>query len=127
MRDRKSSTTNRQNAVKAIASEVDFVVVIGSNTSSNSKRLVEVAVEAGCESKLFPALEDLQGFDLSPYKRLGITAGASTPDHLVQGMIQWLQGQGYEGPEEFHHVVEDVEFKVPQHFRKDLAKVGITV
>lgn len=121
------ATTNRQNAVKALADKVDFFTVIGSTSSSNSKRLVEVAQESGSKAALFGSLADVQAFDITPYERIGITAGASTPDHLVQGVIQYLNGLGYDGPEEFHHVKEDIAFNVPHHFRQDLAKVGIRV
>ncbi len=121
------ATTNRQNAVKAVAVRVDFFIVIGSPMSSNSKRLVEVARETGCPAALFQGAADLRGQSLAGYDQIGITAGASTPDILVREIIQHLDGLGYHEVETYHHVQESMHFTIPYHFRKDLEAKGIPV
>lgn len=121
------ATTNRQNAVKAASEQVDFFVVVGSPNSSNSKRLVEVAKESGCEARLFGNPDQLQSMDFTPYQTVGITAGASSPQVLVDGVIAHLQTLGFDSIEEFHHVREDMHFHVPRGFRKDLEERGIPV
>ena len=121
------ATTNRQNAVKAAAPQVDFFVVVGSPNSSNSKRLVEVAVESGTDAALFGSVAEVQTHDFSAVQTVGITAGASSPQVLVDGVIHHLQGLGFNAIEEFHHVREDMHFQVPRQFRKDLEERGIPV
>lgn len=121
------ATTNRQYAVKAIAPELDFFVVVGSAISSNSKRLVEVAHEAGCEAALFENVKDLKVHNLNSYKSIGITAGASTPAILVQEIIDYLQTQGFTTIEDYDHVKETMAFTLPYHFRKDVEAKGIPV
>ena len=121
------ATTNRQNAVKAVAARADFFIVVGSPTSSNSKRLVEVARDAGCPADLFPGLPQLKHLDLGCFQTIGITAGASTPDVLVQDIIDHLQSLGFTALEAYHHVEESMSFAIPHHFRKDLTRKGIRV
>lgn len=121
------ATTNRQNAVKDVARDADFFIVVGSPTSSNSKRLVEVAKEHGCPSDLFPDVTHLANHDLSDCKTLGITAGASTPDVLVQAIIDRLREQGFTKLETYDHVIEDTHFTLPGRFRMDLQEKGIKV
>lgn len=121
------ATTNRQNAVKEVAEKADFFIVVGSPTSSNSKRLVEVAKEHGCASDLFPDVTHLKKYDFTHFDTVGITAGASTPDVLVQAIIDNLDGQGFRDMETYDHVVEDIHFTLPGRFRKDLEQKGITV
>ncbi|MDJ0837547.1 MAG: 4-hydroxy-3-methylbut-2-enyl diphosphate reductase [Acidobacteriota bacterium] len=121
------ATTNRQYAVKAVAEQLDFFVVVGAPISSNSKRLVEVAKESGCKAQLFQGVDELKQHDLSDYQSIGITAGASTPDILVQEIIAYLTEQGFDQFEEFNHVEENLAFTIPYHFRKDLEEKGISV
>ena len=121
------ATTNRQHAVKAIAADLDFFVVVGSPTSSNSKRLVEVARESGCPAQLFENAEALKQKSLRDIQRIGITAGASTPDVLVQEIIAYLQTRGFPQAETYHHVAENIHFTLPYEFRLDLEKNGIPV
>jgi len=121
------ATTNRQNAVKAVADQVDFFVVVGSPNSSNSKRLVEVAREAGTQARLYGSVAELADTDFGPYHTVGLTAGASSPQVLVTGVIDYLAGHGFHTVEPFDHVVEDMHFQVPRDFRKDLAEKGIPV
>jgi 4-hydroxy-3-methylbut-2-enyl diphosphate reductase len=77
------ATRERQQAVRELAQQVDCVLVLGSRNSSNSKRLVEVAKSAGCDAALIATPEELENFDLSAVKRLGLTSGASTPESLL--------------------------------------------
>lgn len=121
------ATTNRQNAVKAVAAQADFVVVVGSPNSSNSRRLVEVARESGCAAELFGGAADLAHFDFSPYRAVAVTAGASSPAELVEAVLETLRRQGFDDFETFHHVHEDTHFQIPREFRKDLADKGIAV
>ena len=121
------ATTNRQYAVKAIAQQLDFFAVVGSPTSSNSKRLVETARESGCKAKLFQGVTELKEHDLSGYQSIGVTAGASTPDVLIQEVITYLAQEGFDAYEEFNHVDETLTFTIPYHFRKDLEEKGISV
>ena len=121
------ATTNRQNAVKAVAGTVDFFLVVGAPISSNSKRLVEVARETGCNAALIQDGEDLAGLSLRGCRRIGLSAGASTPEVLVQNAISSLAELGFEQVEEYLHIGESMHFTIPYHFRKDLAQKGIPV
>lgn len=121
------ATTNRQDAVKAVAGKADFFIVVGSPTSSNSKRLVEVARDAGCPAQLFPDVTHLDQFDFATMNTIGISAGASTPDILIQAIIERLKSMGFEGVEDYHHVHESMSFAVPYDFRRDLEARGIAV
>jgi len=109
------ATTNRQAAVKAMAEPCDVVLVIGSETSSNSKRLVEVAIRAG--AKQAALVEDASVVDwsmLAKAKTIGITAGASAPEQLVEDLIAAI-GDKYEtSVEELRVTDENVVFKLPR-------------
>jgi 4-hydroxy-3-methylbut-2-enyl diphosphate reductase len=88
------ATTNRQNAVRAVAGQVELMLVVGSQNSSNSRRLVEVAERAGVPAHL---VEDVGGIDLrwlAGVRRIGLTAGASAPPHLVAEIVAALGGLG---------------------------------
>ncbi len=121
------ATTNRQDAVKVVAKKVDFVVVVGANISSNSKRLVEVAREEGAEAALFHGVDELKDFDLSSYSKIGVTSGASTPDLLVNEVLDYLASLGFDDLATYDHVEETMEFNLPYEFRKDLESKGIPV
>lgn len=121
------ATSNRQDAVKAIAPGVDHFIVVGSHTSSNSKRLVEVAKEHGAASALYPDVTALKNLDLAPLQHVAVTAGASTPDVLVAAVIDYLRQNGFDAFEEYHHVEERMHFAVPAHFRRDLEAKGVVV
>ena len=117
------ATTNRQNAVTAIAPEVDVVLVIGSINSSNSKRLVERAEEQGRESYLIDDVSHLKSEWLAGKQSVMVTAGASAPDHLVQALLDRLVGE-FDGIVETRTLVEeDVYFDMPKSLKK-LAIVG---
>ena len=108
------ATTNRQEAVKAIAPGCDLVIVIGSPNSSNSQRLREVAERSGApRALLVPKLADLDWSALEGVRTLGITAGASAPEALVQEMVTALAGTYALEIEERTVRKEDVIFKLP--------------
>jgi 4-hydroxy-3-methylbut-2-enyl diphosphate reductase len=88
------ATQNRQEAVQAIAADCDLILVVGSTTSSNSHRLVEVARRAGCRSQLIDDVADLRPEWLVGTARIGVTAGASAPDFLVHRVVDALGSLG---------------------------------
>ena len=108
------ATTNRQAAVKAIAPQCDLVVVIGSPNSSNSQRLREVAERAGAtRAILLPRADQLDWSVLEGVSTLGITAGASAPESLVQELLGRLAARYVLDIEERQVTQEDVVFKLP--------------
>ncbi len=121
------ATSNRQNAVKETAQRVDFFIVVGAIISSNSKRLVEVAREAGCAAALFQNVDEVKRVDLAAYPRIGVTAGASTPASLVQAVLDHLADQGYGQAEPYDHVREDMHFNLPHQLRQDMLAQGMAV
>jgi 4-hydroxy-3-methylbut-2-en-1-yl diphosphate reductase len=109
------ATTNRQEAVKALAARCDLVLVVGSGTSSNSLRLVEVAVRAGAtDARLIDDADDIDWswFDLAAV--VGVTAGASAPEVLVEGVIDRLRARFDLEVEEVAPATEAVSFKLPR-------------
>jgi 4-hydroxy-3-methylbut-2-enyl diphosphate reductase len=108
------ATTNRQQAVKAIAGESDLLLVLGSQNSSNSLRLVEVAERAGVEAHLVDDATEIHPEWLAGTERVGITAGASAPPHLVDEVIGMLQALGPVEVSERVHTVERIEFTLPK-------------
>jgi 4-hydroxy-3-methylbut-2-enyl diphosphate reductase len=107
------ATENRQMAVKAISANVDLLLVVGSENSSNSKRLVEVGYNFGVRSHLVNDRGDVDGAWLEGVKNVGVTAGASAPEHLVQELIEFLRERGFDTLEEIELVDEDVRFSLP--------------
>lgn len=109
------ATTNRQGAMKAIAKDADAVIVIGAPNSSNSNRLVEVAVGEGCSHAfLVQRAADIDWSELSAVKTLGLTAGASAPEDLVEEVIQEARKYFSVTVEEVSITEENVVFKVPR-------------
>ncbi len=109
------ATTNRQEAVKAIAGQVDAFVVIGSPNSSNSQRLVEVAKAAGCaDARLIGGAAEIDGGWLAGVARLGISAGASAPEVLVEEVVAACRRLRPVTVEEVAVAREDVSFKLPR-------------
>jgi len=121
------ATSNRQEAVKSVAPHMDFFVVVGSRSSSNSLRLVEVARAAGCEAALIPDVSHMAGTHWAQWRRIGITAGASTPDVLVREIMAHLAGLGFVQGASYEHVRENMHFSLPREFRKSLAAQGFEV
>ena len=107
------ATQNRQMAVKAISEAIDLLLVVGSQNSSNSKRLVEVGDNFGTRSHLVNDCSDIDTAWLEGVKNVGVTAGASAPEHLVQELIEFLSEQGFRQMEEIELVDEDVRFSLP--------------
>jgi len=113
------ATTNRQEAVKAIAPKCDAILVVGAPNSSNSKRLVEVGARAGCNyAQLVQRAADIDWRSLEGIKSIGITAGASAPEVLINEVIDAFKSR-YDVTEELvETAVENVEFKVPRVLRE---------
>jgi 4-hydroxy-3-methylbut-2-enyl diphosphate reductase len=107
------ATQNRQDAVKVLAPSVDVVIVVGSPTSSNSNRLRELAERLGTPAYMVDAAEDLQESWFSGRPRVGLTAGASAPDVLVQAVIDRLRGLGAVSVRKMPGVEEHVRFPLP--------------
>ena len=113
------ATTNRQNAVKEIADSCDMFFVIGSDNSSNSKRLVEVAKKAGCENaKLVDFKKELPIKEITSCNKIGLTSGASAPEKLVQTFISEIKKHVQVTIEEHISSEENVTFKLPSSLRK---------
>ena len=109
------ATTNRQEAVKAMGADAELVLVIGAETSSNSKRLVEVALRAGArDSRLVASAEDIDWAWLDGVRTLGLTAGASAPEDLVEGVIEACAHRFSLSLREIRTSTEDVVFKLPR-------------
>ncbi len=109
------ATTNRQEAVKVLGAESDLVLVIGADTSSNSKRLVEVAERAGApDARLVASADAIDWSWLDGVSDLGLTAGASAPEDLVQGVIEACAARYDVTVEEIRTTDEDVVFKLPR-------------
>jgi len=107
------ATQNRQDAVKALAPQVDVVIVVGSPTSSNSNRLREVAERLGTPAYMVDAAADLQPAWFEGRRRVGLTAGASAPDILVQQVIARLRELGVASVQRLPGVREEVHFPLP--------------
>jgi len=113
------ATQNRQDAVKALVAEgAGFVLVVGSPNSSNSRRLCEVARIAGADSRLVGEADDVEIAELADHRIVGLTAGASAPEHLVRGIVGRLEAAGWE-PRELVFMKEDIRFELPTGLRGD--------
>ncbi|MCV2367205.1 4-hydroxy-3-methylbut-2-enyl diphosphate reductase [Roseateles oligotrophus] len=108
------ATQNRQDAVKVLAPQVDVVIVVGSPTSSNSNRLAELAQRLGTPGHMVDAAEDLRAEWLEGRARVGLTAGASAPDVLVQAVISRLRELGATTVRSLPGVEEHVRFPLPK-------------
>jgi 4-hydroxy-3-methylbut-2-enyl diphosphate reductase len=108
------ATQNRQDAVKVLAPAVDVVIVVGSPTSSNSNRLRELAERLGTEAHMVEGADDLQPAWFEGRRRVGLTAGASAPDVLVQAVITRLREMGALSIRKMDGVTEDVHFPLPR-------------
>ena len=108
---------NRQQAVRAIAPDCDVVLVVGSANSSNSNRLVEVARRSGAAAHLVDTTADLRLAWLEGKHRVGVTAGASAPEELVQQLVECLGGLGHISLSERSTGTEHVNFPLPLEVR----------
>ena len=115
------ATQNRQLAVKEIAADSDLVIVVGSGNSSNSVRLVEVALEAGAAAAY--RVDDAGEIDeawLQGVRTVSVTSGASVPEDLVQGVLAFLADRGYPDARSVHSAEESLTFALPPELRRDL-------
>lgn len=108
------ATQNRQDAVKQLAEKTDAIFVVGSKNSSNSNRLKEVGQQCGVEAYLIDDHEDLDPAWLKDDIKVGITAGASAPERLVEGVIDWMQRHGAKKVVELTGIEETIHFKPAQ-------------
>jgi len=119
------ATQNRQVAIKKVGSESDLVLVVGSANSSNTVRLVEVALEAGAKAAYrIDYASEIQEQWFEGVETVGVTSGASAPEELVDEVLAYLEANGYGGPTEITTAEEDVQFSLPKELRKDLKSVG---
>ena len=115
------ATQNRQSAVKQIAPAADLVIVVGSSNSSNSVRLVEVALEAGAKASYrVDNAGEIEEAWLDGVDSVGVTSGASVPDELVQGVLTFLQDRGFPAAVEERLTEENLVFALPPELRKDM-------
>jgi 4-hydroxy-3-methylbut-2-enyl diphosphate reductase len=112
------ATQNRQNTVKAMMDQIDLLLVIGSKNSSNSNRLVEVARSRGVAAHLFDEPEEMEDGWFEGVRTVGLTAGASAPEDLVQATVKHLLDKHGGTVEEFRHTEESVEFQLPRELAK---------
>ncbi|WP_409421068.1 4-hydroxy-3-methylbut-2-enyl diphosphate reductase [Pseudaeromonas sp. ZJS20] len=113
------ATQNRQDAVRALAAEAELVLVVGSRNSSNSNRLRELAERMGAKAYLIDDAAQVEPGWLAGVNTVGITAGASAPEVLVQAVVARLQALGAETVSEFQGPEEDMVFEVPLELRLD--------
>jgi 4-hydroxy-3-methylbut-2-enyl diphosphate reductase len=111
------ATQNRQDAVRSLAEECQMILVVGSRNSSNSRRLVEVAERAGCPARLIDGASEIPVECLTGCDRVGVTAGASAPEELVQDVVRALQSMGGASVRELTVASEDIHFKLPAELR----------
>jgi 4-hydroxy-3-methylbut-2-enyl diphosphate reductase len=108
------ATQNRQDAVKFMAPQCDLVLVVGSPSSSNSNRLREVAQKMGCQARLVRSAAELDPVWLEGCRRVGVTAGASAPEVLVQELVEKLRSFGVKSVKALPGIEEDVSFPLPR-------------
>ncbi len=115
------ATQNRQTAVKILAKEAEVVIVLGSDNSSNSKRLKEVAEGAGARAYLLDDASEIDPAWFEGKRCVGVTAGASAPEHLVQEVVAYFRARGFDHLEEVEAVHEMVTFAPPPELLHQLA------
>jgi len=113
------ATQNRQDAVKLLSPQVDIVIVVGSPTSSNSNRLREVAHRLGTEAYMVDNADELQAEWFDGKQRVGLTAGASAPDILVQQVIERLRELGAIAVRKLDGITETIKFPLPKGLKID--------
>jgi 4-hydroxy-3-methylbut-2-enyl diphosphate reductase len=119
------ATQNRQEAIKVIASQADLVIVVGSQNSSNSVRLAEVALEYGAKaSHLIDYAEEIQDHWFAGVETIGVTSGASVPEILVKDVLATLADHGFRDVQEVTAAEETLLFSLPPELRKDMKAAG---
>ena len=111
------ATQNRQDAVRTLAEKSNVVLVVGSPNSSNSNRLKELAERCGASAYLIESADMIDPKWMSADDKIGVTAGASAPEHLVEGVVSWLRGRGHEGVESLEGRPENITFSLPKELR----------
>ena len=111
------ATQNRQDAVRAIVSQVDLLLVVGAKNSSNSNRLKELSVKLGTTAYLIDTADDIETQWLQGINKIGVTAGASAPDILVTQVVNWLKEHGGTSLNEYQGQRENIVFAVPIELR----------
>jgi len=111
------ATQNRQDAVRALAEKANVVLVVGSPNSSNSNRLKELAERCGASAYLIDSADMIEPDWVSEGDTVGVTAGASAPEHLVEGVISWLKDQGHTSVESLDGQPENITFSLPKELR----------
>ena len=111
------ATQNRQDAVRALAEKANVVLVVGSPNSSNSNRLKELAERCGASAYLIDSADMIEPDWVSEGDTVGVTAGASAPEHLVEGVISWLKNQGHTNVESLDGQPENITFSLPKELR----------
>jgi 4-hydroxy-3-methylbut-2-enyl diphosphate reductase len=115
------ATQNRQEAIRAIAAQSDLVIVVGSTNSSNSVRLVEVALEYGAKAAyLVDYADEAKDEWLTGVETVGVTSGASVPEILVTDLLKWLAYHGFHDQQEVEAKKESLTFALPQELRSEL-------
>ncbi|MFJ8584309.1 4-hydroxy-3-methylbut-2-enyl diphosphate reductase [Streptomyces sp. NPDC093595] len=115
------ASQNRQTAVKKLAEEAELILVVGSSTSSNSARLVEVALHAGAPAaRLIDRAEEIDPVWLRDVATVGVTSGASAPEVLVTGVLEWLADRGFDEVELVETAEETITFSLPKELRRNL-------
>jgi len=121
------ATQNRQLAVKQMAADCDLMIVVGSRNSSNSVRLVEVALEHGTRAgHLVDYADEIDEEWLEGVSTVGVTSGASVPEVLVRGVLDWLADHGYEDVRPVVAAEESLVFSLPNEIRRDLKAAGLS-
>ena len=120
------ATQSRQRAVLELAEKAELILVVGSANSSNSRRLVEVAQSGGLPAYLIDDIEDIQPDWLKHVQIIGLTAGASAPESLVEKVVRYLKGLGYPEVAATDGNIENVEFSLPTELTRAARKMGIT-
>jgi len=108
------ATQNRQNAVRGIMGRIDLLLVVGSQNSSNSRRLTEVARSRGVEAYLVDGPDNIDSAWLAKVQRVGVTSGASAPEDVVQAVLTYLRRHGVDQIEEVPAPDEGIVFTLPQ-------------
>jgi 4-hydroxy-3-methylbut-2-enyl diphosphate reductase len=111
------ATQNRQDAVRALAERASVVLVVGSPNSSNSNRLKELAERCGSSAYLIDSADMIDPAWMGERDTVGVTAGASAPEHLVQDVISWLESQGQTDVESLDGRPENISFSLPKELR----------
>ena len=115
------ATENRQVAVKHVASDADLLLVVGSDNSSNSKRLVEVARSLGTSAHLIDSCKNIESSWLQDVKTIALTAGASAPECLVEEVVKFLATKGFNNVQEVEVMPENVRFGLPPEIVEAIA------